>query len=294
LAPDVILTAAYGKIFRPSLLGLPRRGCLNLHPSLLPLHRGLSPIQRAILRGEATTGVTLYRMTGDVDAGPVVAQVETPIGAQETGGQLTQRLALLAAELAVTRLEAWASGELPERPQDEERASFAPRLDRADGRIDWRLPAQQVERLVRAFSAWPGAYTYCRATRVKLIEVEALDEIPRRVPPGTILAGGRGMTPCVAALPGAVALRVVQPENCRPQEGIAFCCGRRLRPGHRLTGEPAPALPLGEGSGPAAGLGAAAAEGPFGRAGTAEPPRGMAGAPAARARRPGGPDAGAG
>lgn len=238
LAPDVIVTAAYGKIFRRALLALPRRGCLNLHPSLLPLYRGLSPVQHAILRGDATTGATLYRMTEGVDAGPILAQAETPIGPEETGGQLTQRLALLSAELLVRHLPAWVAGEIEERPQEESRASFAPRLSRIDGLIDWRLPAGQIARLVRAFAAWPGTYTYCRATRVKVLDAVAIDETPRRVPPGTVLDLGHGLPPVVAALPGAVALRLVQPENCRPQDGPAFCCGQRLQAGHRLAGSP--------------------------------------------------------
>jgi methionyl-tRNA formyltransferase len=240
LAPDVILTAAYGKIFRATLLDLPRRGCLNLHPSLLPRYRGLSPVAAAILNGDRVTGVTLYRMSGEVDAGPIVAQAVTPIGPEEPGGNLTARLAVLAGELVVRHLRAWVEGEIVAQPQDEERASFAPRLERADGEIDWRLPAPQIVRLVRALSPWPGTYTYCRETRVKILDAAAVDETPRRVPPGTIVEIGRGLPPCVAALPGAVALRVVQPENCRPQDGASFCCGQRLQPGQRLTPTPRP------------------------------------------------------
>jgi methionyl-tRNA formyltransferase len=237
-APDVILTVAYGKIFRPQLLDLPRCGCVNLHPSLLPRYRGLSPIQRAILRGDRATGVTLYRMTGEVDAGPILAQAETAISPTEDAASLAERLACLGGELVCQNLRAFAAGELVPQAQDPALASFAPRLERNDGLLDWRLPARQIERLVRALQPWPGTFTFCRTVRVKVREVAVADETPRHVPPGTLLAFGKGRPPLVAALPGAVELRAVQPENCRPQDGIAFCCGQRLQPGCRLTGAP--------------------------------------------------------
>jgi methionyl-tRNA formyltransferase len=238
LAPDVILTVAYGKIFRPRLLELPRCGCLNLHPSLLPRYRGLSPIQRAVLRGDRTTGVTLYRMTDEVDAGPILAQAEVAISPTENAESLAERLACLGADLVCRNLRAHVVGELVPHLQDPALASFAPRLERNDGLLDWRLPAHQIDRVVRALQPWPGTFTFCHTLRVKVREVAVVDEAPRRVPPGTLLAIGKGRPPLVATLPGAVELRAVQPENCRPQDGIAFCCGQRLKPGSRLTGAP--------------------------------------------------------
>ena len=234
LAPDAIVTAAYGRIFGERLLALPRFGCLNLHPSLLPRYRGLSPVQRAILRGDPVTGVTLYRMVRDVDAGPVLAQRELAIGVRETAGELTMRLADLAADLLVDALPAIAAGRLSASEQDPELASYAPRLERDDGRLDWRLPAIQIERLVRALSPWPGAFTFCGAFRVKVLEVRAVDETARREPPGTVLRVGKGAPPLVAALPGAVEVLRVQAESCAAQSGDAFCCGRRLKAGDRL------------------------------------------------------------
>jgi len=234
LAPDLILTAAYGKIFRERLLALPRLGCLNLHPSLLPRYRGLSPVQRAILRGDAVTGITLYRMVPEVDAGPILAQRRVPLQSGETAGELTLRLAEIGADLAVEVLPALASGRVEAAEQDHARASYAPRLTREDGRLDWRLPAGQVARMVRAFNPWPGAFTFCAGTRVKVLEVEAVDEKPREAAPGTVLQVGRGGPPLVAALPGAVAVLRVQAESCQAQGGDAFCCGRRLRAGDRL------------------------------------------------------------
>lgn len=238
LGPDVIVTAAYGRIFRDRLLALPRLGCLNLHPSLLPRYRGLSPVQRAILRGDPVTGVTLYRMVREVDAGPVLAQRELAIGARETAGELTMRLGELAAEMLADALPAMEAGRLPAIEQEHELASYAPRLERDDGRLDWRLPATQVERVVRAFHPWPAAFSFCAGARVKVLEVRAVDETPRREPPGTVLRVGRGAPPLIATLPGAVEVLRVQAASCAAQNGDAFCCGRRLKPGDRLLGRP--------------------------------------------------------
>lgn len=242
-APDLILTAAYGRIFRRRLLALPRLGCYNLHPSLLPELRGLSPAPCAILRGDATTGVTLYRMVEAVDAGPIVAQEEVAIEPRETGGALLQRLGTLAAELASRALPALAAGGLIERPQDEARATFAPRLERRDGALDWRRPASQIDRVVRAFDPWPGTFTYLRRLRVKVLAVEPADEMPRSEPPGTLLLSPGNAPPLVVTLPGAVRLLQVQPEGGRAQEGAAFGRGQRLREGDRLTAAPAPEAP---------------------------------------------------
>jgi methionyl-tRNA formyltransferase len=241
LAPDVIVTAAYGKIFRRRLLELPRLGCINLHPSLLPRYRGLSPIPWAILRGDDGTGVTVYRMEEGVDSGPILFQRTEPIRPDDTAHTLGERLGQLGADLLCRAIQSLAGGELAPRPQDEAAASYAPRLERDHGRLDWRLPAAQVDRLVRALDPWPGTFCFLGGARVKILAVEAVDLVPRRAAPGTMLRAGGREAPLVAALPGAVALRRVQRENCRPQDGEAFCCGQRLQAGCRLT--PYPACP---------------------------------------------------
>ncbi len=239
LAPDLIVTTAYGKIFRPRLLDLPRLGCINLHPSLLPRHRGLTPIPWAILGGDAVTGVSVYRMDAGVDAGPILLQRTEPVRPDDTARTLGERLAALGAELVCQAVQALRGGGLEARPQDGEGATYAPRLGREHGRIDWRLPATQIERLVRAFDPWPGTFCYLGDARVKILAVQACDEIPRRTLPGTLLRAGGRDAPLVAALPGAVALLRVQREACRPQDGEAFCCGQRITAGCRLTAFPA-------------------------------------------------------
>jgi len=235
LAPDLIVTAAYGKIFRRRLLALPRLGCINLHPSLLPRYRGLTPISWAILRGDATTGVTVYRMEEGIDTGPILLQRTESIRPDDTAHTLGERLGHLGADLLCEAIRGLAANQLVIRPQDEATVSYAPRLEREHGRLDWRLPATQVERLVRALDPWPGTFCYLGGARVKILAVEACDEIARRELPGTLLRAGGHEAPLVAALPGAVALRRVQRENCRPQDGDAFCCGQRLQAGCRLT-----------------------------------------------------------
>lgn len=238
LQPDLIVTAAYGKIFRRRLLDLPRLGCINLHPSLLPRYRGLSPIQWAILRGDRETGVTVYRMTTEVDAGPVLAQLVEPVRPDDTAGSLGRRLAILGADAIVRTVRDLATGQLPGRAQDEELASFAPRLERHHGQIDWRLPAAQLDRLVRAMDPWPGTYCFVNGLRVKILEIAVKDEVQRSEPPGTLLDVPANAPPIVAALPGAVALSRVQPENGRAQDGAEFARGRRLKVGGRLRPRP--------------------------------------------------------
>lgn len=235
LEPDLIVTVAYGKIFRRRLLELPRLGCINLHPSLLPRYRGLAPIAWAILRGEVETGVTVYRMEQGVDAGPILLQEVVPIQATDTAATLGARLAERGANLVVRALRGLADDSLRAAPQDEARASFAPRLTREHGLLDWRLPAAQIVRMVRAFEPWPGTYAFNAARRLKVLEAAAIDEMPHCEPPGTVIQADGRRPPYVAARPGAVALLRVQPENGRPQEGAALVRGRGLAAGDRLT-----------------------------------------------------------
>ena len=238
LAPDLIVTAAYGKIFRRKLLSLPRLGCINLHPSLLPKYRGLSPVQRAILRGDETTGVTVYRMTAGVDSGPILLQKAVSIEPEETAGNLSRRLAELGAALVCRAVRELGDGGLTPVEQDPECASFAARLQRGHGLLDWRLPASQVARLVRAMDPWPGTYCFLAETRVKVLAVEMIDEVRRDVLPGTIVKTDGKHPPVIAVLPGAVALTRVQPENGRPQDGASFSRGQRLKRGQRMLPYP--------------------------------------------------------
>jgi len=168
--PDVIVVAAFGQILPRSVLDIPRYGCLNLHPSLLPRFRGASPVAAAVLSGDEVTGVSIMLMDEGLDTGPVLAQVQIPVEDRDTTASLTAKLSRLAAQLLVEVLPRWLGGELTPEPQEESRASYCQPISKADGEIDWRLPAVDIWRRVRAFNPWPGSYTSWQGRRLKIIE----------------------------------------------------------------------------------------------------------------------------
>ena len=158
LGADVAIVAAYGLILPPAILSSPRLGCVNVHASLLPRWRGAAPIQRAILEGDAETGVTIMQMDEGLDTGAILLQHAEPIRPATTAGELTRQLAALGGEQIVTALDRLAAGELAPRPQPETGITYAKKLSRDEARLDWLLPAARLERQVRAFDPWPGAY----------------------------------------------------------------------------------------------------------------------------------------
>ncbi len=175
LRPDLIVVAAYGLLLPRRALDLPRRGCLNVHPSLLPAYRGPSPVASAILDGETATGVTVMRMDEGMDTGPTVAARRTAIGRRETAGELTARLFRMGADLLVETLPAWVAGEAAARPQDESLASVTKLLSREDGRIDWTESAERIALRVRAYDPWPGTFTEMDGKRLKVLEAAAAE-----------------------------------------------------------------------------------------------------------------------
>ena len=189
LAPDVIVVVAYGKILPPAVLEIPRLGCVNVHASLLPRHRGASPIAHAIWAGDAVTGVTTMRMEAGLDTGPVYLRREVAVGPDATTGSLTRDLARLGAGLLVETLIELEAGTLAPVPQDESLATSAPRLSPEDGRLDFTLSAESLERQVRAFLPWPGTWFEHRGERIKVFSavVDARSAGARK--PGEVLAG---------------------------------------------------------------------------------------------------------
>ena len=159
LAPDVIVVVAYGQILRPDVLAIPPRGVLNVHPSLLPRWRGPSPIPAAVLAGDERTGVTIMLMDAGMDSGPVLSQKALAVDVNDTAASLSERLSAAGAELLAATLPRWLSREIEPTPQDNAQATTCPLLRKEDGAIDWRLPATEVWRSVRAYNPWPGAYT---------------------------------------------------------------------------------------------------------------------------------------
>jgi methionyl-tRNA formyltransferase len=170
----VAVVAAYGLILPRKMLVTPRLGCLNVHASLLPRWRGAAPIQRALLAGDPETGITIMRMEEGLDTGPILMQRSLPIGPQATAASLTETLARLGAELVLEVLEKLDQGHLTPRPQPQDGVSYAAKIERAEGRLDWRRPAAELERRVRALASWPGAFFEYRGEEIRVLGAAAL------------------------------------------------------------------------------------------------------------------------
>ncbi|HEX6492345.1 MAG TPA: methionyl-tRNA formyltransferase [Candidatus Dormibacteraeota bacterium] len=227
LGIDALVVAAYGQILPAALLDGPRLGGVNVHASLLPRWRGASPVAAAILAGDAETGVSIMRMDVGLDTGPVYAMRATPIGAGETAPQLTDRLALLGADLLVEVLAALERGGLDPQPQDGDAATLAPRLRREDGRVDWsEMGAREVDRRVRALDPWPGVVAPLAGAEVRVLAGKVLSEGDDAGPPGTVLRTDRHLAE-VATRDGVYAVHRVQPPGRRPMDAAAYLRGRR-------------------------------------------------------------------
>src|SRR5690606_3658237 len=172
IEPSVIVVAAYGLIFPPELLALPKQGCVNVHASLLPRWRGASPVQSAILSGDSETGISLMHMEAGLDTGPVYVQQSIDIGPAETAGELTERLGKLGGELLARHLPQILDGGLKPKAQDDSRATYAGKIDKAEARLDFRRPAVELERQVRAYDPEPGAWFMLQDERVKCWKAE--------------------------------------------------------------------------------------------------------------------------
>lgn len=190
LAPDVVIVIAYGLLLPQAVLAIPRLGCINCHASLLPRWRGAAPIQRALLAGDLDTGVTLMQMDAGLDSGPILAQTRCPIEPGLTGGELHDRLALLAADLLLARLPAFLAGQLNGLPQDDQQASYAAKLSKAEAELDWQQPAQRLARQINAFNPWPVAWTRWAGNSLRLWRARALAGTASAAP-GTVVRADR-------------------------------------------------------------------------------------------------------
>lgn len=229
LAPDLVVVAAYGQILPQALLDIPRHGCLNVHTSLLPRWRGAAPIQWAIAEGDAETGVTIMRMDAGLDTGPMVSEVRTPISGTDTGQTLHDRLAQLGGRLLAETIPGYVTGELVPQPQPAAGVTYARKISREDGRLDWTRPAQVLDQRIRAFTPWPGAFCFVPAEpRPKLLKVHAASpEAGSAGQPGAVLAtGAHGLV--VACGDGALRLTEVQPEGGRRMTAAQFLAGHHF------------------------------------------------------------------
>jgi methionyl-tRNA formyltransferase len=196
-APDLIIVAAYGLILPQAVLDIPPLGCINTHASLLPRHRGASPITAAILAGDSETGITLMKMDAGLDTGPIIAVDKLLIANDETTATLSEKLAHLAAALLIRTLPRWLANEITPQPQDESRATHTRLIKATDGLIDWTKPAVEIERLVRAYTPWPGAHTHyagklLKVLRSRVLTAEATAEPGRVIKIGNGVAVGTG------------------------------------------------------------------------------------------------------
>ncbi len=248
LRPDVLAVVAFGRILPGRLLDAPPHGAVNVHFSLLPRHRGASPVQHAILVGDAVTGVTTMRMDRGLDTGPVLLSETAPIGPRETACELGARLAVRGAALLVDTLDGLDRGELEAHAQDEERATLAPLLRKEDGYLDWEHDASAIDARIRAFSRWPPVVCHGPRGTLRLLEADPVDRAPgdgrgdtsRPAKPGAVL-GAHGVAFDVACGNGTV-LRVgsVQPAGRRAMPGAGALSGGYVVTGTRLGDGPAP------------------------------------------------------
>lgn len=221
-APDVIVVAAFGQILRQSVLDLPPLGCINVHASYLPRWRGAAPIQAAILNGDAETGVTIMRMDAGIDTGAILRQRAMAIFPQDTAGSLSDRLAEDGARLLIETLPDYLAGKIVPQPQDEARATYASMLSKEQGVLVFSRRAVELERQVRAFLPWPGAYTFFQGEMLKVLRAH--------VEEGAATTGQRsvvGHLPAIGTADGWLVLDEIQPAGKRPMPGEVFLRGAR-------------------------------------------------------------------
>lgn len=240
LRPDVIVTVAYGRIIPKEILDLPPLGPINLHPSLLPKYRGASPIAAAILHGETETGVTVMYQSAELDAGDIILQRRVPIAPEDTARTLEARLAREGAEALVEALALVAEGRAPRIPQEGAGSTYAGKLEKSHGRLDWTQSAARLVNVIRAMDPWPSAFTHHRGRLLKVWRARALPGVAGA--PGEVLAvGEEGIV--VGAGDGALLLLEVQPEGGRRMTAAEYARGARLAAGERLGAGEVPAAP---------------------------------------------------
>ncbi len=234
LGAEIGVVAAYGKILPDWLLATPRLGLINVHASLLPRYRGASPVHRAVIGGDVETGVTIMRVVKALDAGPMLANVRVPISDDDTTTVIESMLAVRGAELLMATLDEIDNGRATETPQDESLVTYAPKLTKAEGLVDWRRPARDVHNLVRGLWPWPHAYSFLDGTRF-ILHRSRLSPLAATAPPGTILAASAGDGLHVACGDGAVEILELQLEGKRVMNARDAMASRLLAAGARFS-----------------------------------------------------------
>ncbi|MEI9752237.1 methionyl-tRNA formyltransferase [Moellerella wisconsensis] len=233
--PDIMIVVAYGMILPEAILNLPRLGCLNVHGSLLPRWRGAAPIQRSIWAGDAQTGVTIMQMDIGLDTGDMLHKAILPISAQDTSASLYEKLAEIGPNALIETLNLITSGQAIPEKQDDKFANYAEKLSKDEARIDWALPAEQIERCIRAFNPWPISYFEVDEQLIKVWQAEVINE-PHNQPVGTILrADKKGI--CIATGDGQLNILQLQPPGKKPMHAQDLLNSRRgsFIPGQQLN-----------------------------------------------------------
>lgn len=227
LHPDVVVVAAFGQILPRAVLDIPAHGCVNIHPSLLPRFRGVSPVAGAILSGDEFTGVSIMLLDEGVDTGPVLARAQVPVSPLDTTGSLTARLSLVAAHLLLETLSGWLRGEVAPRPQEEAEATYSGMISKEEGGVDWRMPAVDVWRRVRAFQPWPGCYTRWQGRQLKIIEAVPLPGEGSPEAGRVVALNEKGAAFGVGTGDGVLGVLWVQLEGKRAMPAAEFLRGQR-------------------------------------------------------------------
>ena len=235
-AHDIGVVAAFGKILSQTVLDIPRLGMINVHASLLPRWRGAAPVHRSVIAGDAKTGVTIMRVVKALDAGAMLATVERPIGPNDTSDEVERDLASLGAAALVQTLDRLALGPIDEIPQDESLVTYAHRLTKDDGIIDWSRPAEAIHNQIRGLHPWPHAFAYVDGQRL-IFWRSTWSAEPSTAAPGTVLAA-QGDTFAVATGDGTLLLTELQAEGRKAGRTRDFLAGRKVAPGARFSPTP--------------------------------------------------------
>jgi len=236
--PDIIVVVAYGQIIKPAILDIPQFGCINLHTSLLPKYRGAAPIQRVVLAGDNVSGATVMYMNEKMDDGDIISQIEVAIGENDTASILHDNLSRAGSRLLVETLPKIFNGTNERIPQNRDQVTFAAKLKKSDGLIDWNKSAQEVHNQIRGMNSWPVCFVRCvvngKEQNLKIWNSLPVTNFENKAVPGTVIDFTQHGSPIVQTSRGCVSLEVVQPEGKKKMEGSAFARGYRIEKGFHL------------------------------------------------------------
>lgn len=230
LAPDLCVTAAFGQLLSQEILDVPPLGTINVHSSLLPKHRGSAPINWSIIKGDGVTGVTTMFTDKGMDTGDILLRRETPIGEKENAGELSDRLAMMGAQLLIETIRALEAGTLVRTAQDHEQATYEPKMDKELGRVDWKKTAQEIDWLVRGVTPWPGAFTTMNDQMMKLFDVTRVSDAPTGAP-GEIIAADTKRGLIVSCADADIQLTTIQMPGAKRMNAADYLRGHTIDTG---------------------------------------------------------------